>query len=130
MKKLLSLILVLAMVLTLCACGTADVGQNTEGSTEGSSVNTTENNIPFTSEETTEQSTESTEKKPSRLPTENLYQEFPASCEHGFSDATCTKPKTCDICSFELGDPLGHDFADGICTRCGAAEGAQDEVAE
>lgn len=118
MKKLLSLILVLMLVLSLCACGTGDVNENTDGS----SVNTTEDKLPVDSGESAEESTGTTEKKPSRVPTENLYPDLPASCEHGYSDATCTKPKICGICGHELGDPLGHDFVNGSCTRCGEAE--------
>ena len=94
MKKLLSLFLVFAMVMTLCACGNAHVSPDgtTDSSTEATSGNTTEENIPVASGEVSEESTGATEKKPSRQPTEDLYQEYPASCEHGFADATCTKP--------------------------------------
>jgi len=52
-------------------------------------------------------------------------------CSHEWTDATCTAPKTCKICSATDGDPLGHDFAEATCTEpqicrdCGAiGEGA------
>lgn len=48
--------------------------------------------------------------------------------EHSYSEATCTKPGTCE-CGKTYGDKLGHDFAEATCTtpkicnRCGVAEG-------
>ncbi len=40
---------------------------------------------------------------------------------HTFADATCTKPKTCS-CGETDGDPLGHDYKNGKCKACGAAD--------
>lgn len=37
---------------------------------------------------------------------------------HSFSDATCTEPGKCD-CGATEGTALGHDYKDGVCTRCG-----------
>lgn len=57
-----------------------------------------------------------------------------AACEHTWSDpvvkdATCTKDgsstKTCTKCGEEdvtVLPKLGHDYVDGVCTRCGANE--------
>lgn len=42
-----------------------------------------------------------------------------AEGEHVWKDATCTEPKTCEVCGLTEGEPLGHDFVDNICTRCG-----------
>ncbi len=36
---------------------------------------------------------------------------------HSFGEATCTQPKKCD-CGATEGDALGHNFENGICTRC------------
>ena len=36
---------------------------------------------------------------------------------HSFSDATCTEPKKCS-CGAVEGTALGHDYKDGVCTRC------------
>lgn len=44
--------------------------------------------------------------------------ETPAACSHNWKDATCTAPKTCSACGATEGAALGHDFADGVCTRC------------
>ena len=37
---------------------------------------------------------------------------------HTFSEATCTAPKTCQICGMTSGDALGHSYGT-FCTRCG-----------
>ena len=45
-------------------------------------------------------------------------------CEHKWKDATCTEPKSCELCGETDGEPLGHDFsqatffAEGKCSRC------------
>ena len=38
---------------------------------------------------------------------------------HEWTDATCTEPKTCVTCGETEGEALGHDYVDGVCTRCG-----------
>ena len=38
-----------------------------------------------------------------------------------FSDATCTEPAKCE-CGATQGEALGHDFAEGVCTRCEEAD--------
>lgn len=40
---------------------------------------------------------------------------------HSFSEATCTEPKKCS-CGAKEGSALGHDYKDGVCTRCGAKD--------
>ena len=40
---------------------------------------------------------------------------------HSFSAATCTDPKKCSCGAIE-GTPLGHDYKDGVCTRCKAKD--------
>lgn len=44
-----------------------------------------------------------------------------SSHTHKFSKATCTKPKTC-TCGETEGKALGHDYKDGVCTRCKAKD--------
>ncbi len=44
------------------------------------------------------------------------------NCEHNWTDATCTAPKTCSKCYLTEGSALGHSFgADGKCTACAHA---------
>ena len=40
---------------------------------------------------------------------------------HTFSDATCTEAPKCD-CGETQGEALGHDYKEGVCTRCEAAD--------
>lgn len=42
-------------------------------------------------------------------------------CPHNWSDATCTEPAKCE-CGETQGEALGHDYKDGACTRCEAAD--------
>ena len=43
-------------------------------------------------------------------------------CVHEYTDADCTTPKTCALCGITRGNALGHDYAEGICSRCGAED--------
>ena len=68
--------------------------------------------------------------------------ETPDDCEHpqteivNKKDPTCTEPgytgdEICSECGkvIKKGTPipkLGHDFEDGVCTRCGAPQGAPE----
>ncbi len=46
------------------------------------------------------------------------YAEEIAKKSHNYTDATCTAPKTCDMCGKTEGQKLGHSN-NLICTRCG-----------
>ena len=43
------------------------------------------------------------------------------SHSHYWNDATCTEPAKCE-CGATLGNPLGHKYYNGVCTRCQAAD--------
>ena len=109
MKKALSLLLVLVMLLSLCACG-EDSAQNTEPGTTPSQTTTNQNPTDETQGTTT-----------------------PTTCNHSWNDATCTDPKTCSVCGATEGSAAGHSWTDATCTApktcsaCGATEG---DVAE
>lgn len=47
---------------------------------------------------------------------------------HAWTDATCTAPCTCRTCGATEGDPLGHHFENGECSRCGAREGVLGDI--
>ena len=50
-------------------------------------------------------------------------------CEHEWTEATCTTPKTCTLCGKTEGDALGHNWTEATCEspkacmRCGETEG-------
>ena len=48
--------------------------------------------------------------------------ETKAATEHNWIDATCTEAKHCDICGETEGEALGHDYVEGVCTRCGETD--------
>ena len=39
-----------------------------------------------------------------------------------FTEATCLNASVCRFCNAFSGEPLGHEYADGVCTRCGAID--------
>lgn len=41
---------------------------------------------------------------------------------HSWIEADCDTPRTCANCGLTEGEALGHDYQDGICSRCGASE--------
>ena len=104
-KKLLVLMLVLAAVLSLAACGSGEPGKEPDG-TSSAPIQT--------------QSGESTEPEPSEAPEQHV---------HTWTDATCTEPRTCAICGATEGEALGHLMlpatteAPATCSRCGFTEG-------
>ncbi len=147
MKKALSLLLVLVMLLSLCACGKNDTqnidpsttpSQATTDNTEESTDGTTETTQAITEEPTTTPTTESTNapteesttkptERPTTKPTETPT--TPTACSHSYKDATCTAPKTCTKCGATNGSAAGHSYKDATCTApktcstCGVTEG-------
>ena len=47
---------------------------------------------------------------------------YEVGCDHSWTDATCTAPKTCTLCGETEGSALGHSYVSGTCTTCGAAD--------
>ena len=43
---------------------------------------------------------------------------------HTWSEATCTAPKTCSVCTTTEGEPINHNYANRICTGCQKAQQA------
>jgi len=101
MKKLatmtLAVILALAMLLTLAACGGDESAKDAPPKSAPEPV----------------------------VETTTTPESAPPECEHVLVDADCENPVTCSLCGETLGEPLGHDFAGGnfqepaVCTRCG-----------
>lgn len=96
MKRILSCLLLLTMLLSLIACGSPsaplDGGDTTVPDEETTTSLDEETTVP--EEETTE-----------------------APCAHDFSAATCTEFATCKLCGETQGEKLEHDFEPATCTR-------------
>ena len=148
MKKALSSLLVLVMLLSLCACGkddtqnidpsttpsqatTDNTEEPTDGTTEGTQAPTEEPTTTPTEEPTTKP-TETPTTKPTETPTTKPTETpttKPTTCSHNYKDATCTAPKTCSKCGATSGSALGHSYKDATCTmpktctKCGVTEG-------
>ncbi len=140
MKKALSLILALVLLLTLCACGKGgdqtdatggttgeSVNDQTEGATQAASGN---EGTTATTGDTTPQNTETTgategaeNPKPTEgtKPVEEPQPTTPAHT-HSWKDATCLAPKTCTSCGATEGAAAGHNYQNGTCTACGDKE--------
>lgn len=128
MKKTLALLLALAMLFSLLACGkedtqnpdpTADPTQSASDSTDKPTKDTTEG-MQAPTEAPSEEPTEA----PTTPPTE-----VPTTCAHTFKDATCTTAKTCTKCGATEGKAAGHSWKNATCTvaktcsKCGKTEG-------
>lgn len=50
------------------------------------------------------------------------YQESISAAGHQYAAATCLSPKICKECGQMEGDPLGHSYSDGACSRCNAPD--------
>lgn len=37
---------------------------------------------------------------------------------HTYTNATCTKPKTCSVCGATSGKPLEHNYSNNVCVNC------------
>lgn len=48
-----------------------------------------------------------------------VHQQLSLPLGHSFSAATCTAAKHCERCGLTEGFPLGHQYEDGLCRRCG-----------
>ena len=47
---------------------------------------------------------------------------IPATGHTAGADATCTEAQTCTVCQATITAALGHNYVDGVCSRCGAED--------
>lgn len=132
LKKILSLTLAVFMLLSVAACKKEDTSSGSEGAS--SAITSSE----AASEENTSSKTDAdvsskaeTEQNESTQPTASEK-----ACEHKYSKATCTTAAKCTLCGETSGKALGHNYAAGKCSRCGAVDksyatyksGGQDSI--
>lgn len=145
MKKIFALLLALAMVFSLAACGsqkdpgsstpentagqTDPTGTSTQteptGSTVGSDPTQPSDEDPCTHELEVVHTQNSTCTEPGLMILECTLCGYETTQEstalgHSFSDATCTQAKICTVCGVTEGEALGHSYTAGKCDRCGA----------
>lgn len=141
MKKMFVFVLTAILLLGLCACG-QDSTQPTAAPTQPTqpAATPTQPTQQETQPEAPTQPTECShryEETVTKEPTCASNGEMTYTCSlcgdsytdviltqvaHSYADATCTAPKTCAACGATEGEALGHDYKEGKCTRCAAAD--------
>ena len=53
---------------------------------------------------------------------DHTYSQVLDATDHRYSNATCTEAQQCLLCDQKNGQPLGHQYQDGACSRCGSAD--------
>lgn len=144
MKKLLTILLTLVMLLSLCACSNnqaTDPSNSNQAATNSTAASTGNTENPTDGTEGTTGTTEAPTEEPTTAPTEEPTtpstqapttppETQPAACSHSWNNATCTAPKTCAKCGATEGAAAGHSWNNATCTApktcatCGATEGA------
>lgn len=139
MKKTLTMLLVLVMLFSLCACSNSDNQTTDPSDSNQSTTNGTETSTG--NAETPTDGTESTQASPTTAPTDETTNTptnepttppttQPTTCSHSWKNATCTAPKTCTKCGATEGKANGHNWQDATCTapktcsKCGVTNGS------
>lgn len=123
MKRMISFILCLLFCISLCACGRGDLDRYEK------LIEAIEKDDY---EEALEELQDLMDVKPAVPPTatESLQTLPPPGCDHMIAEPTCTEPGVCMNCGEVFSEALGHQYADGECTLCGAADPADADRLE
>ena len=136
MKKLilvvLSLVLVLVLVLSLRACSSGKGPKETAPPQEAEGPTTPAKCVHAYVESIAEEATCTNDgtKTFTCSTCGESYTESIEKAAHAYIDATCTAPKTCELCGATKGEALPHTFKDATCSApktcsdCGTTEGA------
>lgn len=115
MRKMLGCLLVIALL--FCFAGCADEPATTTMGTSTTATTVTTESAAQTTTTTSAPTTTAKKKKT----TTTMTIVTTTACQHtAVSDATCIDGEMCKACGARLSEALGHTFADGICTLCGA----------
>ncbi|MBQ3146944.1 MAG: hypothetical protein IJB91_04365 [Oscillospiraceae bacterium] len=114
MKKVLAVLLLAVLLVSLCACTPKEPVNATTGSTPAAACEHTYK------EEVTKVETcqEEGEKTFTCTKCNDTYTEAIKTQAHIYLDADCTTAKTCVNCGETHGRAKGHDYIQGVCTRC------------
>ena len=143
MKKIFALILAVVLALSLAACDEIADGVASDGNTrisndtsETDTQDVSESSSETVTEDTTETSVHThdyTTKVTAPTCTEKGYTTYTCDCGdtyqsdetaatgHTYAEATCTEAAVCH-CGAASGSALGHNYEQGKCTRCNAAD--------
>ncbi len=131
MKKYLVLFLVFVIALSLCACD-KDPQQNLGASDP--TGNSSPNSDPTSNSSVPAHTHEYTSEIVAPACTVNGYTIYTCQCGdyyhadevqapgHDWAAATCTTPKTCNVCQATEGHLSDHSYQDGKCTACQAPD--------
>ncbi len=112
MERTLTLVLTLALCLSLSACGKSIDSAAAQETSSTENIVSTKPSEPPTSSATTSVATNPTT-TPTTAPTESAH-------THNWQDATCIAPKTCTSCGATEGSATGnHTYTNNKCTGCG-----------
>ena len=125
MKKYIALLLALVIALCLVACDAPQPGgTDGSGSTSSSSTGTSSSSHTHSyTQKITDPDCTNSGFTTHTCPCGHSYQsdETPA-LGHSWTDATCTAPKTCTVCHITEGDIAAHNYQNGACVDCKAAD--------
>ncbi len=114
MKKVLAVLMLAVMLVSLCACKTNEgTGTPTESETKATCEHEYAEQV--TKVETCQ---EEGEKTFTCTKCKDTYTETIKTQAHIYLDADCTTAKTCVNCDTTQGRAKGHDYIQGVCTRC------------
>ena len=119
-KRTLSIIIVLLLMMSLCACGKSDSHIIVSSNPVATAASTTFTTVPTSTPAT----------QPAHVHIfSNATCTSPKTCScgategkangHEWKDATCSDPQTCMVCGTTSGTTVDHSFFDGKCLNCG-----------
>lgn len=116
MKKVLVVLLLAAMLVSLCACVPKDTSDNkTPSETKGTTACEHQYTDTVTKKETCQEEGVLTH---TCSKCKDTYTEVIEKQKHIYLDSDCTTAKTCVNCGTTQGRAKGHDYIQGVCTRC------------
>ena len=119
MKKILTMLLSLAMLLPVLGCGAGDVPETELDVTE--SVEVCDHRFIIQ----TLDPADCVHDGSAEIVCQHCgaqYKAFQNILDHDWAEADCTTPMTCKDCGLSQGDVLPHTFINGECSLCGAPD--------
>lgn len=124
MKRILSILCVLAMLFTMCSCATGVVYESyyEQGGPNTSANSSANNSQPSSNTGTNSSDAQNSNAGSSATQTGSNSTAASKDCKHSYDAATCTKASVCKLCGTTVAKALGHKYVSGKCQRCGAKD--------